>query len=109
MMTKRLLAASALCLSLLATSALAQKKGDEAKGKEVFEQCGVCHSADTDEKKMGPSLKGLYKKAKLSNGQKPTDASVLALINKGKGAMPAFAEVLSADEKADVLAYLKTL
>jgi mono/diheme cytochrome c family protein len=45
----------------------------------------------------------------MANGQKPTDASVAAVINKGKGTMPAFAEVLSADEKADVLAYLKTL
>jgi mono/diheme cytochrome c family protein len=89
--------------------AAAQKKGDAAKGKEVFEQCGVCHSATTGEKKMGPSLKGLFKKEKLANGQKPADASVLALINKGKGAMPAFADVLSADEKADLLAYLKTL
>lgn len=109
MMTKRLITATTLTLTLLASSALAQKKGDETKGKEVFEQCGVCHAADTDEKKMGPALKGLYKKTKLANGQKPTDAAILAIINKGKGAMPAFADVLSADEKADVLAYLKTL
>ena len=108
-MTNRLLACAALSLTLIAGRAFAQKPGDEAKGKEVFEQCGVCHSADTDEKKMGPGLKGLYKKAKMANGQKPTDAAILALINKGKGAMPAFAEVLSAEEKADVLAYLKTL
>lgn len=98
-------------LGLLLTSGLAtaQKKGDAAKGKEVFEQCGVCHAATTDEKKMGPSLKGLFKKEKLANGQKPSDASVTAIINKGKGTMPAFADVLSAEEKADVLAYLKTL
>lgn len=108
-MTKRVLAVSALGLMLGAGLLPAQKKGDAAKGKEVFEQCGVCHSATTDEKKMGPSLKGLFKKEKLVNGQKPTDASVLAIINKGKGTMPAFADVLSADEKADVLAYLKTL
>ena len=96
---------------LLVTSGLifAQKKGDPAKGKDVFEQCAVCHSPDTDQKKMGPGLKGLFKKEKMSNGQKPTDQSVLAMINKGKGTMPAFGEVLSADEKHDVLAFLKTL
>ena len=108
-MTKRVLAAAAISMYLVSGLALAQKKGDADKGKEVFDQCGVCHNATTDEKKMGPSLKGLYKKAKLANGQKPTDATVLAIINKGKGAMPAFEEVLSADEKADLLAYLKTL
>ncbi len=35
-----------------------KKEGDAVKGKEVFEQCGVCHNTDTDEKKIGPSLKG---------------------------------------------------
>jgi len=87
----------------------ADKKGDAAKGKEVFEQCGVCHSATTDAKKMGPSLKGIFKKPTLANGQPVTDANVLSMINKGKGTMPAFADVLTNEEKADVLAYLKTL
>ncbi len=108
-MTNRLLACAALSFTLASGAAFAQKPGDAAKGKEVFEQCGVCHSADTEEKKMGPGLKGLYKKAKMANGQKPTDATIMALVNKGKGAMPAFADVLSADEKSDLLAYLKTL
>ena len=98
-----------LAALLLSGSAFGQGKGNAEKGKEVFEQCGVCHSPDTDEKKMGPSLKDLFKKAKMTNGQKPTDASVLAIINKGKGTMPAFADVLSAEEKDNVLAYLKTL
>lgn len=108
-MTNRILACAALSFTLIAGRAFAQKPGDAAKGKEVFEQCGVCHNADSDEKKMGPGLKGLYKKAKMANGQKPTDPNIMTLINKGKGAMPAFADVLSAEEKADVLAYLKTL
>ncbi len=107
-MTSRILAISALGL-LLAGVLPAQKKGDAAKGKEVFDQCGVCHSATTDEKKMGPSLKGLFKKSKLANGQPVTDANVTAMINKGKGTMPAFGDVLSAEEKADILAYLKSI
>ncbi|NWF85557.1 MAG: cytochrome c [Bryobacteraceae bacterium] len=108
-MIKRVTTGMALAGFLLSATASAQKKGDAAKGKEVFEQCGVCHSHDTDEKKMGPSLKGLYKKAKMTNGQKPTDASILAIVNKGKGTMPAFADVLSAEEKDNLLAFLKTL
>jgi cytochrome c2 len=99
-------------LFLVLTAALpaaAQSSGNPAKGKEVYEQCSVCHSATTDEKKMGPSLKGLFKKAKMTNGQKPTEANVMAIINKGKGTMPAFEDVLTKEEKTDLLAYLKTL
>ena len=95
---------------LISGSATAMdKKGDSTKGKEVFEQCSVCHYATTDQKKMGPSLKGLYKKPKMGNGLKPSDENVLNFINKGKGSMPAFASVLSDEEKGDLLAYLKTL
>ncbi len=92
-----------------AVPAAAQKPANPQKGKEVFDQCGVCHSATTDEKKVGPSLKGLFKKAKMTNGQKPTESNVIAIINKGKGTMPAFEDVLTKEEKADLLAYLKTL
>lgn len=99
------------CAALLGTLALAQDKGkaDAEKGKEVFEQCSVCHNADSTEKKMGPGLKGLFKKAKLNNGKKVTDESVLAVINAGGNGMPAYEEMLSKEEKANVIAYLKTL
>jgi cytochrome c len=89
--------------------AQAQSKGDAAKGKEVFQQCGVCHNADSDVKKMGPGLKGLYKKPALKNGKKPSDATVLGVVNKGGNGMPSYEELLSAAEKTDLLAYLKTL
>jgi cytochrome c len=85
------------------------KKPDAAKGKEVFEQCSVCHNADSTEKKMGPGLKGLFSKDKLTNGKKPTEANVRAKIDEGGNGMPAYKEMLSDDEKADLLAYLKTL
>jgi mono/diheme cytochrome c family protein len=88
---------------------LSAQKGDAAKGKVVFEQCAVCHNADSDEKKMGPGLKGLYKKDKLVNGKKPSDATVLAKINEGGNGMPAYKDMLSDQEKDDLIAYLKTL
>src|SRR5689334_22316032 len=88
----------------------AAQKGDAAKGKEVFQQCGVCHNADSDEKKMGPGLKGLFKKDKLtSNGKKPTDATVKAKVDEGGNGMPAYKDMLSDQEKDDLLAYLHTL
>ncbi len=100
------------CLSI-AGLALGQGKkgaaGDAAKGKEVFDQCSVCHNSDTDEVKVGPSLKGLFKHDKLKNGKPVNDANVRAMINAGGNGMPAFADLLSEDEKNDVIAYLKTL
>lgn len=107
MFSLRILSTAFLLASVL--PAAAQQKGDPAKGKEVYDQCAVCHSATTDEKKIGPSLKGLFKKAKMTNGQKPTEANVRAIIDKGKGTMPAFGDVLTAEEKDHLLAYLKTL
>lgn len=91
-------------------SVYAQAPGDAAKGKEVFEQCSVCHNADSTERKMGPGLKGLFKKSKLdSNGKPVTDANVLEKINEGGNGMPSYKDMLTADEKANLLAYLKTL
>jgi cytochrome c2 len=87
----------------------ARKAGDPAKGKEVFEQCQVCHNVDTDEKKMGPSLKGLFKRKTLQNGKPVNDANVTAQINAGGNGMPAYGDMLSADDKANLLAYLHTL
>jgi mono/diheme cytochrome c family protein len=98
-----------LSLSVLKPVAAAEVKGDPAKGKEVFEQCGVCHNADSEEKKMGPGLKGLFKKDKLVNGKKVTEANVMAIINNGGNGMPAYADMLSDEEKANLMAYLKTL
>jgi cytochrome c len=83
--------------------------GDAAKGKETFEQCAVCHNVDNPDKKMGPSLMGLFKKKALASGKPVTDANVLAQINAGGNGMPGYADMLSADEKANVIAYLHTL
>ncbi len=92
-----------------AGSGLYAQKGDAAKGKEVFDQCSVCHNADSTEVKMGPGLKGLFKRAKLNSGKPVNDANVLTQINEGGNGMPAYKDILSDDEKANVLAYLKTL
>jgi cytochrome c len=99
------------CVALTAGSitVLARGKGDPEKGKAVFEQCAICHNADSDEKKMGPGLKGLFKKDKLSNGKKPTEANVRARIDEGGSGMPAYKDMLSDQEKDDLIAYLKTL
>ena len=83
--------------------------GDVAKGKETSEQCQACHDMEGKEKKMGPPLTGLYKKEKLNSGAKVTDASVMKIINEGGNGMPGYADILSDEEKVNLLAYLKTL
>jgi cytochrome c2 len=102
----------AICATLLAGSSAvtAAGKGDAAKGKEVFEQCAVCHNADSTEKKMGPGLKGLFKRDKLaSNDKKATEANIRAKIDEGGNGMPQYKDILSDQEKDDLIAYLKTL
>lgn len=101
------LAAGAMLAMGLAAAAAA--KGDAEKGKEEFEQCAVCHNADSTEKKMGPGLKGLFQRDKLTNGKKPTEANVRAKIDEGGNGMPAYKDMLEDKQKDDLIAYLKTL
>jgi cytochrome c len=102
---------SAVTVALLFGSVpMFAQKGDAAKGKEVFDQCTVCHNSDSTERKMGPGLKGLFKKAKLDSTGKPVnDANVAGKIDEGGNGMPAYKDVLTADDKANLMAYLKTL
>ncbi len=95
--------------AVLAVGLMAQKPGDAAKGKAVAEQCSGCHSTDTDEVVVGPSLKGLFKRAKLKNGKPVNEANVLDMINNGGNGMPPFGDSISAEDKPNLIAYLKTL
>jgi mono/diheme cytochrome c family protein len=98
------------CMTLAVGVAPGQKaKGNAAKGKETFETCAICHNVDSPEKKMGPSLQGLFKHKTLQNGKPVNEANVLAQINNGGNGMPAYGDQLNADDKANLLAYLHTL
>lgn len=120
-MKKSLIAIACMGLMLSTGSLMAQDKGkgkgkgapvagDATKGKELFEaNCGVCHNADSEERKMGPGLKGLSKHAKLANGEAVSDANITKFVNEGGNGMPPFADLLTAQEKAHILAFLKSL
>jgi mono/diheme cytochrome c family protein len=85
------------------------KAGDVAKGKELFEgKCIVCHNPDSNEKKIGPGLKGT-KDGKLPSGKNATREVILEIVNAGGGGMPAYKELLTEEEKTDVIAYCLTL
>jgi cytochrome c len=103
----RLILLAAICAA--GSASLWAQKGTAAKGKEVFEQCSVCHNADSTEKKIGPGLKGLFKHDKLVNGKPVNEANVRAKIDEGGNGMPGYKDILSDQERADLIAYLKTL
>lgn len=86
--------------------------GNVEKGKEVFHEqsCDTCHStAGPDKSKAGPSLKGLFSKRKLQNGNPATQANVRAKIEAGGNGMPAYKDMLSKQEHTDLMAYLRKL
>ena len=103
----------ALCVVALAvvTGARADnhEQGDAAKGQAAFEQrCMVCHFNDSAEKKIGPGLAGI-KDGKLPSGKDATAEAVMENLNKGGNGMPAFEQMLSEEEKVNIVAYVLSL
>lgn len=82
-----------------------------ARGKTLFQQkCSVCHYDTSDQKKIGPGLKGLSKRGTFTvNGNKITDDSLKTWIENGDQLMPPFKDVLEPGQIKDVIAYVKTL
>lgn len=89
--------------------AFAQDEPDPARGKEVFKMCSACHSTETDQRKMGPSLRTLYGKVLLRNGKRTTDTNVRELVLEGFNGMPPYKNMLRPGEIDHLVAYLKTL
>jgi cytochrome c len=89
----------------------AGSKGSAIKGKDIFtKKCALCHFAESDQKKIGPGLKGISKRGTFSvNGNKVTDENLKSWIENGDTLMPPFKEVLEPAEIKDVIAYVKTL
>lgn len=118
-------AAAALLLSM---PIVAHAEGDATKGEVVFKKCKICHQVGPTAKNLvGPIQNGLIgRKAATVEGFKYSDALKEA-ADKGmvwteenidkyladpKGFIPknkmAFAGLPDAQERADVIAYLKT-
>jgi mono/diheme cytochrome c family protein len=85
--------------------------GSVSRGKAVFqEKCALCHYDTSDQKKIGPGLKGLNKRGTFSvNGNKITDENLKAWIENGDQLMPPFKEQLEPAQLKDVIAYVRTL
>ena len=106
-----LLGVGALLGQAATTKNAAPNAAAVGRGKTVFQQkCSVCHYDNSDQKKIGPGLKGLAKRGTFSvNGNKVTDENLKTWIENGDQLMPPFKEVLEAGQIKDVIAYVKTL
>ncbi|BCH26291.1 cytochrome C protein [Mesorhizobium sp. L-8-10] len=111
----------------VATFAASQSHAqDAAAGEKVFNKCKVCHVADEDKNKVGPSLKGVigrtagthpdfkYSSAMIEAGKAGLvwdDASLTEYLRNPKGMIKggkmAFAGLKKDDDLANVIAYLK--
>jgi mono/diheme cytochrome c family protein len=94
--------------SLLCLGALVFAQ-DPVEGKKLFEiKCGVCHSTDTPETRIGPSLKGA-KTGMFSSGKYANHATILKRIDEGGNGMPVFRELLTTEQKETIISYVLTL
>ena len=81
-----------------------------ARGKIVYRRrCEICHFSESEALKVGPGLKGIYKRGKYANGGKVDDASMEKWILDGGKNMPPFKGVIDPAQISDLIDYLKTL
>ncbi len=120
--------ALAVALAAVLPMAVAHAEGDAAKGKKVFNKCKACHYADKKKNKVGPYLVGVvgrkaasvegfkYSKAMKAKGAEGlvwTEENLDKYLTAPKKFVPgnkmAFAGLKKAEDRANVIAYLKTL
>ena len=98
---------------------------DAAKGKKLFTKCKACHNADAPKNKVGPHLVGIvgrtagtadgytkYSKAIKDSGIVWDEANLDKWLTNPKGMYPKtkmiYPGLKSADDRANVIEYLKT-
>jgi cytochrome c len=114
-------------IASLSTTAMAE--GDPAKGENVFKKCKICHQVGEGAKnQVGPQLNGIigrkagslpdfaYSPAMKEAGEKGlvwSEETIAKYSENPKDFVPknkmAFVGLKKEDERADVIAYLKTL
>ncbi|MEI6641614.1 MAG: cytochrome c family protein [Novosphingobium sp.] len=121
-----LVALGAAALAALTAAGAAQAAGtagDAGRGKTVFARCAACHDLNTGAIRMGPSLKGVVgrKAGTFANfsysagmkgkgvvwGADTLDAFLTAPMKYVPGTRMAFPGLSNAQDRADVIAYLK--
>ena len=115
----------AAALTLPGTAALAAE-GDAEAGAKVFKKCKACHSLEEGKNKVGPHLAGIvgrdagvvegYKYSKAMREAEAfvwDEANIDTFLTKPKaflkGTKMSFAGLKKEGQRADVIAYLKSL
>jgi cytochrome c len=118
-------------VALLAISGPALAEGDAAKGKAAFAKCAICHQVGPGAATLvGPELNGIVGRKAGSVADYPYSAGMKKLAGEGftwteenldkwiadpKAMIPdspmalAFQGIPDAGERADIIAYLKTV
>jgi cytochrome c len=107
-----------------ATVTYASLTGDAAKGEKIFGQCRACHVAEEGVNRVGPSLWNLvgrtagsidgfkYSPANKNSGLVWSEEQLFTYLEAPqqtiKGTYMAFAGLKKPQDRADVIAYLKT-
>ncbi|MBI4772686.1 MAG: cytochrome c [Deltaproteobacteria bacterium] len=82
------------------------------QGSQLFasEGCAHCHVTDSEEAKIGPGLKGLFKRDTLpASGREATEENVTKQLKTPYKNMPSYADRLNDEERDQLIAYLGTL
>jgi cytochrome c len=126
MLKSSVLAAAGLVASLVSAPLFAQAMpaGNAANGAKVFAQCKACHVTDKGVNRVGPSLHGIvgrkagtvagfnYSTANKNSGVTWDDKTLFVYLENPRKFMPgtkmAFAGLKQPQQRADVIAYLKT-
>jgi cytochrome c len=107
--TRTFLAVVTLVVSGGVTAHQGEREKSTSAGQRLFQQCIGCHNAETGEKKVGPSLKGLFKKRKLLNGTPANEQGIRLKIKTGGDGMPSYEQILSAKELDQLIEYLRSI
>jgi cytochrome c len=115
----------AISMAVVSLSSVSANAADVAKGKKVFNKCKACHAVDKPKNKVGPHLvkimgrasaqaKGFkyskaMKAADLVWDEKTLDAFLIKPKKFLKGSKMAYAGLKKAKDRANLIAYLKSL
>jgi mono/diheme cytochrome c family protein len=96
--------------SLAPSKPLSELTPEESAGQRIFvARCSGCHQANSESALHGPGLLGLYRKKYLPSGAAANNDRVIAVIEHGRGMMPAEGDSMDDEQLRALLAYLHTL
>jgi cytochrome c len=107
-----------------ATVMIAGMAADPANGEKVFRQCMSCHVIEPGQNRVGPSLHGVigrtagtvpgfkYSDANKNSGEVWTEEELVRYLENPRAVIPgtimAFAGLRNPQDRADVVAYIKS-